>query len=80
MVLPLTTAELAEAITAPAKRAGTELEEGLAAAIVADVAEEAGALPMFQYALTEFFERRQEGREVVRDSNTLFMGSLYIPQ
>jgi WD40 repeat protein len=36
------------------------LEEGLAPAIVADVADQPGALPLLQYALTELFERRQD--------------------
>ena len=37
------------------------LEKGLVGAISTDVAEQPGALPLLQYALTELFERR-EGR------------------
>lgn len=60
VVLPLTAEELADAIRKPAERAGARLEEGLVTAIVADVAEQPGALPMLQYALTELFERRDD--------------------
>ena len=48
-------------ITKPAERADVSLEPGLVAAMLADVAEEPGALPLLEYALTELFERR-EGR------------------
>ncbi|MBN2304118.1 MAG: protein kinase [Anaerolineae bacterium] len=59
VVLPLTTAELEQAIVEPARRAGAQVEPNLIAAIVADVRKEPGALPLLQYALTEVFERRQ---------------------
>jgi WD40 repeat protein/DNA-binding SARP family transcriptional activator len=58
IVPPLAPDEIERAITAPARRAGCRLEEGLLAEIVADVLEEPGALPLLQYALTELFERR----------------------
>ena len=60
-VIPLTAAELEQAVQAPAERVGAVLEKGLVGAISADVAEQPGALPLLQYALTELFERR-EGR------------------
>jgi WD40 repeat protein len=60
VVLPLSAEELADAIRKPAEQAGAELEAGLVTAMVADVAEQPGALPMLQYALTELFERREE--------------------
>ena len=59
VVLPLSSTELQEVINGPAERAGLVLESGLTAAIVADVAEQPGALPLLQYALTELFERRE---------------------
>ncbi len=65
VVLPLSEAELAEAVRKPAERAGAELEPGLVEAIVADVKEQPGALPMLQYALTELFERR-DGRMLTK--------------
>lgn len=58
IVLPLSPEELERAITGPASRVGIQLEQGLVTAIVADVAEQPGALPLLQYALTELFERR----------------------
>jgi WD40 repeat protein len=61
VVLPLTAEELEEAVRRPAERAGAVLEKGLVTEITADVADQPGALPLFQYALTELFEAR-EGR------------------
>ena len=61
VVGPLTETELYRAITGPAGRAGLTLEEDLPAAIIADVIEQPGTLPLLQYALTELFERR-DGR------------------
>ena len=59
IVLPLTAEELSSAIREPARRVGVGLEDGLSEAIVADVADQPGALPLLQYALTELFENRQ---------------------
>jgi WD40 repeat protein/serine/threonine protein kinase len=61
VVLPLSTEELTEAITAPATRAGLIVEPELVAAILRDVSEQPGALPLLEFALTELYERR-EGR------------------
>ncbi|MCU0497005.1 MAG: protein kinase [Anaerolineae bacterium] len=58
IVLPLAAEEIERAITRPAERAGLYLERGLVTAMVADVKEQPGALPLLQYALTELFERR----------------------
>ena len=58
LVLPLHTTELEEAIVAPAASMGVTLEPGLVSAIITDVKEQPGALPLMQYALTELFERR----------------------
>ncbi|MDQ7035299.1 MAG: hypothetical protein Q9P01_10835 [Anaerolineae bacterium] len=62
VVLPLSTDELERAITGPAKRVGLQIDTNLIAAIVADVRQEPGALPLLQYALTELFERRDGNR------------------
>ena len=51
-------ASLAEAITEPARRVGLRLEAGLLPTILRDVADEPGALPMLQYALTELVAER----------------------
>jgi energy-coupling factor transporter ATP-binding protein EcfA2 len=58
VVTPLTPAELAQAITGPAERIGLHVEEGLVAAMTADVSRQPGALPLLQYALTELYEQR----------------------
>lgn len=58
-VLPLTPDELEEAIVGPTKRAGLALESGLIQAIIRDIGDQPGMLPLLQYALTELFERRR---------------------
>jgi WD40 repeat protein/serine/threonine protein kinase len=60
-VTPMTPEELERAIVAPADRAGLVVEPRLLAAMVADVADQPGALPLLQYALTELAERRNDG-------------------
>jgi serine/threonine protein kinase/WD40 repeat protein/predicted nucleic acid-binding Zn-ribbon protein len=65
-VLPLSAQEIERAIAGPAQRVGLVVETDLIAAIVADVQEEPGALPLLQYALTEVFERREENRLTLR--------------
>jgi WD40 repeat protein/DNA-binding CsgD family transcriptional regulator len=60
-VLPLSAAELEEAIVQPAEEAGAYFEEGLAARIIDDIRYQPGALPLLQYALTELYENR-DGR------------------
>ncbi|MFJ8335346.1 hypothetical protein [Streptomyces sp. NPDC094437] len=70
MVLgPLTVAELREAVTAPAKAVGLELEPGLAELIVREVgtdglrgAHGAGVLPLLSHALLVTWQRRKGGR------------------
>jgi serine/threonine protein kinase/FixJ family two-component response regulator len=57
-VLPLSAAELEEAIVQPAEEAGAYFEEGLAARIIDDVRHQPGALPLLQYALTELYDNR----------------------
>ncbi len=59
LVLPMSPAELEEAICCPAAGVGIMVEPQLVATIIADVQEQPGTLPLLQYALTELFERRQ---------------------
>ncbi len=66
-VLPLAADELEHAIVDPAAAVGAEFEPGLLSEIVADVADQPGALPMLQYALTELYERRISNL-IMRDS------------
>jgi PAS domain S-box-containing protein len=55
---PLVGAELEEAIAAPANLQGYHLETGLLGAILHDVGQEKGCLPLLQFALTELWEQR----------------------
>lgn len=58
VALPLSMAELEQAITRPAARAGMHVEPALVTAIQQEVGAQPGALPLLQYALTELFDRR----------------------
>ena len=60
-VPPMTIDQLEQAIVEPAQRCGARLEPGLVATLVADVRDQPGALPLLQYALTEVFERNDDG-------------------
>lgn len=55
-VLPFTAVEYEAAAVEPARQVGVDLEPGLIAEIVADVIGQPGALPLFEYALTELFD------------------------
>ena len=57
-VVPLMPDELEGAAQGPAERAGTSFEPALLAALITDVVGRPGALPLFQYTLTELFDRR----------------------
>ncbi len=59
VVLPLSPDEMREAIVGPAERVGVAVESGLVAAMIAEIGEQPGALPLLQYALTELFDRRE---------------------
>jgi WD40 repeat protein/serine/threonine protein kinase/DNA-binding XRE family transcriptional regulator len=58
IVLPLTPDELESTIASPAERVGLHLESGLIAAILRDLGDQPGTLPLLQYALTELYEKR----------------------
>lgn len=61
-VAPLRGAALATAIAGPATQAGVRLEPALLERLVADAAEEPGALPLLQEALVLLWERRDHRR------------------
>lgn len=61
-ILPLTAAELHRAITLPAQQVGVQVESALAAALIADVQQQPGALPFLQYTLTELYETAADGQ------------------
>jgi serine/threonine protein kinase len=58
-VLPLSNQELESAIVQPAAQLGVGYETGLVDAILQEVKEQPGILPLLQYALTELFEKRK---------------------
>jgi len=60
-VVPLSPEELERAIAGPAENVGVAVDPALIAQMVVDVAEQPGALPLMQYALTELFELRSDG-------------------
>ena len=53
--------ELRRAIELPARRAGLRVEPRLVSALVGDVADEPGGLPLLSAALVELWQRR-DGR------------------
>jgi hypothetical protein len=59
LVGPMDADELRRAIELPARRAGLRLEPGLAEAMVEEVAQEPGGLPLLSTALLESWERRR---------------------
>jgi len=74
-VLPLSSEELSRAVSCPAEAVGVQLEPGLEAQIVADVANQPGALPLIQYAMTDLFEHR-DGRYLTLEAYDVIGGVL----
>jgi serine/threonine protein kinase/WD40 repeat protein len=60
-ITPMSPEELERAIVAPAERAGLTVEPRLLAAMIADVVDQPGGLPLLQFTLTELAERREDG-------------------
>lgn len=59
VVIPLTPDDIEQIIKRPASSAGLIPDPDLVTAMVADLREQAGALPLLQFALTELYERRE---------------------
>ena len=72
-LVPLKADEFERAIAGPAERVGARFEPGLLSELVTDVADEPGALPLLQYALTELYERR-EGSTLTADAYSAIGG------
>jgi len=62
MLGDLSGADLSLAIEQPARALDVTFEEGLAERIVRDVGEQAGSLPLLQFALQQLWERRDQNR------------------
>ncbi|MBD0329418.1 MAG: AAA family ATPase [Thermoleophilia bacterium] len=69
LVGPMSADELRRAIELPARRAGVRVESPLVEALVAEVGEEAGVLPLLSTALVELWLERRDGwlRREARD-------------
>jgi hypothetical protein len=65
-VLPLDLPALEAAVTEPARQVGVEVEPALLAELLTDTVGQPGALPLFQYALTELFDHRDGGAITLR--------------
>ena len=61
LVPPMTTEELRRAIELPARRAGLRVESDLADALVEEVGEEPGGLPLLSAVLVELWQARDDG-------------------
>jgi basic membrane lipoprotein Med (substrate-binding protein (PBP1-ABC) superfamily) len=59
-VVPLAAGELEAAALGPALGVGVTFERGLLAALIDEVSGQPNALPLFQYTLSELFDRRQD--------------------
>ena len=70
-VLPMTADELEAAVVRPAERAGVAIEPALVATLIADTADQPGALPLLQYALTEIFDQRTSSALKLADFRAL---------
>lgn len=57
-LIPLSGAEIEAAALEPARRVGMSIGSDLIAELVADMVDQPGALPLFEYTLTELFDRR----------------------
>ncbi|MEN8113788.1 MAG: BTAD domain-containing putative transcriptional regulator [Actinomycetota bacterium] len=62
-VIPLTPAGIEAAAIGPAQRVGVGFAPDLLAQLVSDMTDQPGALPLFQYTLTELFDER-DGRSM----------------
>ena len=61
LIGPMSRDELRRAIELPARRVGLRVEEGLVEALVEEVAEEPGGLPLLSTALVELWQARDGG-------------------
>jgi hypothetical protein len=58
LIPPMTAVELRVAVTRQAEAAGLRFETGLVGTLLADVADQPGAMPLLQHALLELWKRR----------------------
>ena len=62
VLAPMSPAQLGDAITLPAARAGVTVDDGVVADLVTEAASQPGSLPLLQFTLAELYDRRVDGR------------------
>jgi DNA-binding SARP family transcriptional activator/WD40 repeat protein len=62
VLAPMSPAQLGDAITLPAARAGVTVDEAVVADLVTEAAAQPGSLPLLQFTLAELYDRRVDGR------------------
>jgi basic membrane lipoprotein Med (substrate-binding protein (PBP1-ABC) superfamily) len=61
-VMPMSAGGLESAVLQPASRVGVEVDPALLGELMAEMTDQPGALPLFEYTLTELFNRRADSR------------------
>jgi WD40 repeat protein len=62
VIASMSPAQLADAITLPAARAGINVDGAVVADLVTDAVRQPGSLPLLQFTLAELYDRRVDGR------------------
>jgi WD40 repeat protein/energy-coupling factor transporter ATP-binding protein EcfA2 len=62
VIASMSPAQLADAITLPAARAGISVNDAVVADLVTDAVNQPGSLPLLQFTLAEMYDRRVDGR------------------
>ena len=75
-LLPLTAAELREAIERPAEQVGLKFESGLVDRLIEDMLGEPSALPLLQFTLMHLWDQREHNRITWNAYNTVGSGRM----
>jgi len=65
LVTPMNEQEIHDAIVKPAERVGLKLETGLVEKIIGDLQNQAGTLPLLQFALMELYNNRDRNKNML---------------
>jgi hypothetical protein len=66
-VLPMSLADLQDAVHKPALNAGLQFDDGLVSELIFEVRDQAGALPLLQFTLDQLYEQR-DGHRLTMDA------------
>jgi WD40 repeat protein len=72
----MTPDELRQAIVRPAERVGVQVDPALIAAVINEVVQHPGTLPMMQYALAQVFDEREGGTTLMLEAYNRIGGTL----